>query len=96
MKTILVPTDFSKNAENAVDYAIHLAKTENAKIILLNAYYVMYLNPESGMDLMVEQGFAMRENSAEKLKQLSDKIEKTGFQFQYTDLEKALRNCLLC
>jgi uncharacterized protein (TIGR01777 family) len=24
----------------------------------------------------------------------SDKIEKTGFQFQYTDLEKALRNCL--
>ena len=25
----------------------------------------------------------------------SDKIEKTGFQFQYADLEKALRNCLL-
>ena len=25
----------------------------------------------------------------------SDKIEKAGFQFQYTDLEKALRNCLL-
>ena len=24
----------------------------------------------------------------------SDKIEKTGFQFQFTDLEKALRNCL--
>jgi nucleotide-binding universal stress UspA family protein len=77
MKTILVPTDFSKNAENAVDYAIHLAKTENAKIILLNAYYVMYLNPESGLDFMAEQGFTMRENSAEKLKQLSDKIEKT-------------------
>ena len=25
----------------------------------------------------------------------SNKIEKTGFQFQYTDLEKALHNCLL-
>lgn len=25
----------------------------------------------------------------------SDKIEKTGFQFQFTDLEKALRNCIL-
>jgi NAD dependent epimerase/dehydratase family enzyme len=25
----------------------------------------------------------------------SNKIEKTGFQFQYADLEKALRNCLL-
>jgi uncharacterized protein (TIGR01777 family) len=25
----------------------------------------------------------------------SDKIEKTGFQFKYTDLEKALHNCLL-
>lgn len=25
----------------------------------------------------------------------SDKIENTGFQFQYANLEKALRNCLL-
>ena len=44
MKNILVPTDFSENAENALYYAIDLAKRENAKIILLNAYQINYKN----------------------------------------------------
>lgn len=38
MKTILVPTDFSKAAVNATEYAIHLANRINAKIVLLNVY----------------------------------------------------------
>lgn len=39
MKTILVPTDFSKNSLNAIDYAVALAKKKRAKIILLNTYH---------------------------------------------------------
>lgn len=35
MKTILVPTDFSPNANKALDYAAELAKLSNAEIILL-------------------------------------------------------------
>lgn len=77
MKTILVPTDFSKNADNALDYAIHLAKNEKAKIILLNAFYIMYLNPEAGMDLMAEQSFALQESSEKNLKDLCQKIKRT-------------------
>lgn len=38
MKTILVPTDFSKSALNALDYAIEIAKCTSAKLILFHAY----------------------------------------------------------
>ncbi len=40
MKTIIVPTDFSSTAANAVDYAIAMAKDINASIVLMNAYQV--------------------------------------------------------
>jgi len=38
MKKILVPTDFSGNAENALGYAIHLANHFEAEIEILHAY----------------------------------------------------------
>jgi nucleotide-binding universal stress UspA family protein len=38
MKTILVPTDFSKSAQNALDYAIEIAKYTSAKLILFHTY----------------------------------------------------------
>ncbi|MEE1962745.1 universal stress protein [Allomuricauda taeanensis] len=38
MKKILLPTDFSKNAWNAVLYALDLFKNENCTFYLLNAY----------------------------------------------------------
>ncbi len=38
MKTILVPTDFSKNALNAVKYAIALSQDIKSKIILFHSY----------------------------------------------------------
>lgn len=37
MKKILVPTDFSPNADKALDYAVNIACYTNAKIILLHA-----------------------------------------------------------
>jgi len=39
MKTILVPTDYSASAENAVNYAIELANNIGAKIVLLHVYH---------------------------------------------------------
>src|SRR5690606_29378095 len=36
MKRILVPTDFSKPAQNAIDVAVDVAKRANAQIILLH------------------------------------------------------------
>src|SRR5690606_19398681 len=45
MKTILVPTDFSKAATNALNYAAALAKKENGRIILLHVYNFVYVSP---------------------------------------------------
>lgn len=47
MKTILVPTDFSKCAYNAAKYAVELAKETKAKIILLHTYQVPVPPPET-------------------------------------------------
>lgn len=40
MKTILVPTDFSDGAQNALDYAIEMVKHTKAKLILFHAYHI--------------------------------------------------------
>lgn len=44
MQKILVPTDFSACAENALDYAIYLAEKLHAEITLLSSFYI----PSSG------------------------------------------------
>lgn len=49
MKTILVPTDYSKTALNAAEYAIEIAKVMKAKIILLHVFDV----PVAVMDIPV-------------------------------------------
>jgi len=47
MKTIIVPTDFSPAASNAVDYAVDLAKFFDSRIILVHAYPVPPVNYEA-------------------------------------------------
>lgn len=42
MKTILVPTDFSKNAFVAAQYAASLAKEMDAKVLFYHVYIVLY------------------------------------------------------
>ena len=38
MKTILLPTDYSENAWNAIAYALNLFKNETCTFYLLNTY----------------------------------------------------------
>ena len=45
MKTILVPTDFSSNADNALAYAVALAQKGDFMILLLHAYHIMLGGP---------------------------------------------------
>ena len=40
MKSILIPTDFSKNSEYAIEYGAAMAKKMNASITLLHAFHV--------------------------------------------------------
>lgn len=46
-KRILLPTDFSKNAWNAIEYAIELYKTESIDFFILNAFKVESYDIES-------------------------------------------------
>lgn len=39
MRTILVPTDYSQNAHNALLYAVELAKATESEIVLFHAFY---------------------------------------------------------
>ena len=41
MRKILIPTDFSKNAENAITYAIKLYKNEECEFFILNVFFVI-------------------------------------------------------
>jgi len=70
MKTILVPTDFSKESYNAAEYAVQLAKATKAKIVLLHVYYLpipppdVYISAVSYSDL--------QEENMTKLKRMAD------------------------
>lgn len=71
MKTILVPTDFSENADKALKFAIDIAKDLGAKIILVNAYDLPYsstMMTTSILDLLkesAEKGLAKASNYVE-------------------------------
>jgi len=47
MKTILVPTDFSKASDNAIEYAVEIAKATHAGLILFHAYRVPIIATEA-------------------------------------------------
>jgi len=78
MKTILVPTDFSENAANALNYAIELAKREKASLLLL---HVFHLDPK-GTHLpltLIEEDVKQEElKSNVKLKSLCTKVAHAG------------------
>lgn len=76
MKTILVPTDFSNNAQSAVDYAASLAQKEKAKLILLHAFHIVYPSSEIPVAMIVEEVSITQKKAVEKLKKMCTEIVK--------------------
>lgn len=54
LKRILVPTDFSLGADNALEYAVRLSKFKQAEIFLLHVFnlaeYLSVLSQETDVD----------------------------------------------
>jgi nucleotide-binding universal stress UspA family protein len=77
MKILLVPTDFSPVSENALSYAIVMAKVLKAKITLLHAYHTFPVDP----GLLIQrdkEDLELFEKAAKlKLKAICEEIEKT-------------------
>ncbi|MFN4235286.1 MAG: universal stress protein [Bacteroidia bacterium] len=78
IKNIIVPIDFSANADKACLYAYQLAKKFNAEIILLNAIFIPPASPDSPAYILQEETEVLRNANLEKLKK---QVEKYSAQF---------------
>ena len=78
MKKILVPTDFSKTAENALFYAIELAKSEHAKLILLHVDQTEITNPNVPYTIYTEVIEAKKKEVKKEIDDLALKITQAG------------------
>ena len=75
MKTILFPTDFSKNANDALNYAVEVAVLFHAELILFNSYPIPVYMSDIPVDAVMNH--AIKTDSENKLKELSIEIKKT-------------------
>jgi nucleotide-binding universal stress UspA family protein len=77
MKTIIVPTDFSAVATNALHYAIDMARSIDASLLVLNVYQVPVTFTE--VPVIALSLDEIKQISEEKMAALKKKIdEKTG------------------
>jgi nucleotide-binding universal stress UspA family protein len=74
MKTILVPTDFSVNANNALDYAIGIAKLSNTEIILIHAYYDIFVSGEIPAQFILEKMANTKKEAENNLSKLNERV----------------------
>jgi nucleotide-binding universal stress UspA family protein len=85
MRTILIPTDFSKCALNAAKYAVELAGITKSKIVLYNSYFYSTAlgRPEAYFDTL--QLEAVKENAIKMLEDLATVqlgLPSTGLEYE--------------
>ncbi|SDE34714.1 Nucleotide-binding universal stress protein, UspA family [Pricia antarctica] len=66
MRTVLIPTDFSKNAMHAIDYALKLYKCERTNFYFLHAFADEVYGPFKKRDASFEEQNATVKNNVEK------------------------------
>ena len=74
MKTIIFPTDYSLNAEKALEFAIEFAKKTGSKILALNAYDLPYAETVMTHSLLE----IMKENSEAGMKKVEEILKNAG------------------
>ncbi len=80
MKPILVPTDFSENAANALDYAVQIAKTTRSRIILLHTFQIPVMDtsvPTFMVQSMIEEE---EKRCEEELSKIANDIARQKYQ----------------
>lgn len=88
MKKILVPTDFSPNAGNALKFAYLFAKENNCKFSLLNVYNFSVYDPNMPPEILSDVIKQSSQNSTEGLDLLISEFEKTYPDFKSFLLDK--------
>lgn len=74
MKNILFPTDFSANAENALSFAVEIARKINGNLILFHAYSVQLIDPNMPAEIYLSAYQEEEKTAKESLEQLCKKI----------------------
>ncbi len=67
---IIVPTDFSTNAANALDYALDIAAKNGMEILLLHSYSVPY----TGSNVMIDISDVLRQKAEDEIRLLMEEI----------------------
>ena len=80
MQRILIPTDFSIVAENALDYAIEIASTFNSKLFLCHVYHIH----------KVDYNLNFSEEEQPYRKRLVQQMELTKLKFENKIQQKGL------
>ena len=78
MKRILVPTDFSDTANNALQFAADLAKKNNAEIVLLHVYHVPVIDVYTSATYIEEMQKEQEKESLQKLDAIVTELTKGG------------------
>lgn len=76
---ILVPTDFSDNANNALDFATEIAKAEKAEITLLYAFYAVYDFAAQATEIIS----TIERDAKKQLKEISERFKSQGLTIDY-------------
>lgn len=77
MKTILVPTDFSKYADNALDFALQLAPKLDATVLLLHS-----INLPPLVQTLYMQNYSVEDFFEEAKKQAEEKLSMIREQYK--------------
>lgn len=78
MKTIIVPTDFSPAAINAMHYALRMAEVINAGVMLLHVYQVPVSYNNSDIPLPLMDISELEKINEERLQELRELAERTS------------------
>ncbi|EOZ95436.1 Universal stress protein [Indibacter alkaliphilus LW1] len=83
---ILVPTDFSDNANNALTFAVELAKIEKAEITLFYAFYAVYDFAAQATEIISN----IERDAKDQMKQISEKLKKQGLKIDYKIMQGSI------
>jgi nucleotide-binding universal stress UspA family protein len=86
MNTILVPTDFSETATNAINYAAELALFTKSKLLLLHVNYIPLAISDLSMEIAGGNYLLPEENYDDRIEQIAAGIKKKwgeNFQIDY-------------
>jgi nucleotide-binding universal stress UspA family protein len=78
MNTIILPTDFSKNANNALTFAVELAKRNDSKIVVLHTNHYDIAPSSIPPELELQQFRQLQIVTKEKLEQIQKEVLAKG------------------